>query len=161
MLGLAVFVSLLTSHLSLPQPLPTFGTTDVVPVKPPPLLLLAYPEEASPELWDAWAAWINEHAPYGIAVGDLDWDFDVDQTDVELFRICLAFSGPGVAARGRIGNPPVLEMGCGLADLDRDADVDGVDFAALQRLVGRPATLYGQSGSMASPAAAASSRPRP
>jgi hypothetical protein len=103
--------------------------------------------------------WINASFPYGIVIGDLDWNGYVDEVDVGLFRICMGLSGPGVPARGRIGT--VLEFGCGLADLDQDRDVDGVDFGMMQRLVGKPPTLQGLNGpATVRPAAATSSRPK-
>lgn len=121
------------------RPLPVAGLPDVAPVKPPPLLMLAWPEEAPAELYDGWVAWINEHCPYGVLLGDLDWDYDVDAVDADLFRLCLALSGPGVPARGRIGE--ALEFGCGLADLDQDRDVDGRDWGLFQRRIGETGPL--------------------
>jgi hypothetical protein len=61
------------------------------------------------------------HAPP--IMGDINGDHYVNAADMPSFVTCL--NGPAVA-------PP---LGCSLADLDVDADVDLLDFANLQRMV--------------------------
>lgn len=59
--------------------------------------------------------------------GDLDFDSDVDMTDVDIFALCLA--GPGVS-EPPAGCDPAAFLN---ADLTRDGDVDVHDAAVLQR----------------------------
>ncbi|MBI4579161.1 MAG: sulfatase-like hydrolase/transferase, partial [Planctomycetes bacterium] len=58
---------------------------------------------------------------------DLNGDRAVDQEDVELFAACA--TGPAVLSPSG---------GCEDADLDHDRDVDGIDFAILQRCLSQP-----------------------
>ncbi|MFH1748540.1 MAG: hypothetical protein ABIG44_16015 [Planctomycetota bacterium] len=61
-----------------------------------------------------------------VVTGDLNWDDVVELDDVLLFSACLA--GPEVAC----------DPECTCADLDRDSDVDVVDFAVFQRVFTGP-----------------------
>lgn len=76
-----------------------------------------------------------------------DWNFDmaIDAADVHMLVQCAA--GPGVKPTDVIVSMSVVEDGCELRvgawawdcaamDVDGDGDVDQVEFAAMQRMLG-------------------------
>jgi len=65
-----------------------------------------------------------EYVP--VVPGDLEYDRDVDLTDVQYFDLCAL--GPGI---------PQPDPACTEADLDVDGDIDQTDFGILQTSYGR------------------------
>lgn len=110
----------------------------LVAASPPPLLMCEIPAPGEsciePLDWPSILEWFEANQSWQF--GDLNFDGLTDQQDVYWFGVCA--EGPDVPAISDVLiDGHYYDVHCGFADLDRDGDVDLVDFAILQRTIGR------------------------